>query len=48
MLIYKATHLQYGSAVKFPGSGGAVIGVCLDNVKKVGRSIYSYLAAYLY
>ena len=33
--------MQYGSAVKFPGSGGAVIGLCLDNHKKVWRSVDS-------
>lgn len=26
---------QYGSAAKFPGSGGAVIGLCLDETHKV-------------
>ena len=26
---------EYGSAVKFPGSGGAVVGLCLDREKKV-------------
>ena len=27
---------RHGSAVKFPGSGGAVIGLCLDQEKQVG------------
>ena len=27
--------LQFGSAVKLPGSGGAVVGLCLDNTKLV-------------
>lgn len=27
---------KHGSAVKFPGSGGAVIGLCLDSEKQVG------------
>ena len=26
---------RHGSAVKFPGSGGAVIGLCLDKEKQV-------------
>jgi glucuronokinase len=26
---------KHGSAVKFPGSGGAVIGLCLDKEKQV-------------
>lgn len=26
---------QFGSAVKLPGSGGAVVGLCLDNAKLV-------------
>lgn len=29
--------LQFGSAVKLPGSGGAVVGLCLDGTKLVGR-----------
>lgn len=29
--------LQFGSAVKLPGSGGAVVGLCLDNAKLVRR-----------
>ena len=28
---------KHGSAVKFPGSGGAVIGLCLDQEKQVGE-----------
>ena len=40
MLLTKFIILQYGSAVKFPGSGGAVIGLCLDKLKKVGRYLY--------
>lgn len=27
--------LQFGSAVKLPGSGGAVVGLCLDNARLV-------------
>ena len=26
---------KHGSAVKYPGSGGTVIGLCLDKVKQV-------------
>lgn len=26
---------QFGSAVKLPGSGGAVVGLCLDSAKLV-------------
>ena len=35
--ICKHTHMhtQYGSSAKFSGSGGAIIGICLDQVKKV-------------
>lgn len=37
---------EFGSAVKFPGSGGAVIGLCLDSQKMV--NIYPIgLANYL-
>ena len=39
--------LQYGSAVKFPGSGGAVIGLCLDKLKKVSKN-FSHLYMYNY
>ena len=35
-------HVQYGSATKFPGSGGAVIGLCLDESKKVLSCLISY------
>ena len=34
--LYPLTPSQYGSSAKFPGSGGAVIGLCLDEDKKVG------------
>ena len=36
---------KHGSAVKFPGSGGAVIGLCLDESKQVCTeySIYEHL-----
>lgn len=30
---------QFGSAVKLPGSGGAVVGLCLDNERLVRESI---------
>ena len=33
---HSRTPSQYGSAAKFPGSGGAVIGLCLDEDQKVG------------
>ena len=29
--------MQHGSSAKFSGSGGAVIGVCLDQTKKVSH-----------
>lgn len=34
--------MQFGSAAKLPGSGGAVVGLCLDQVRLV-RLILSHL-----
>ena len=34
---------QHGSSAKFSGSGGAVIGVCLDQTKKVSHMVCVHL-----
>lgn len=39
--------LQFGSAVKLPGSGGAVVGLCLDEEKLV-RLHYVRLEPHIY
>ena len=43
---------KHGSAAKFPGSGGAVIGLCLDEEKQVcafwglnGVFVYNHITA---
>ena len=34
---------QHGSSAKFSGSGGAVIGVCLDQTKEVSNDCVAYM-----